>query len=190
MNALSLSRNMKSPRIRSSLLSAGLLLTLTSESCTRSLQPGFESAGSATSVAAEKVSPAVPKIPEPYRIQVTGSINGWQVRYPNASGRLETETDVPAVRDIHVPLDANVVIDLKSSDYVYLIAIPHFGLKEIAVPGLEFQIEFRLHEAGQFELIGEELCGEPHSELQGSLIVEPEERFLDWLQTAAGKNVE
>lgn len=169
---------------RLDLFTAWLVLVLASGGCSDAARPGFKANPPVSSVIRASADDVVPQICEPYKIQITGSRDGWHVRYPGAEGRLESEGDALAVRNIHVPLRVNVVLVLKSTDYVYVLAIPEYGLKEIAVPELEFRMEFRPKEAGRFELVGNELCGDPHTELQGFLIVEPEERFRDWLKTA------
>lgn len=133
------------------------------------------------------VADIVTKIQEPYHIEVTGHNYRWHVRYPNSTGRIETEKDALAVRDIHVPLETEVVLVLKSTDYVYVLSLPEFGKKEIAVPTLEFRMQFRPETTGQFALLGEELCGDPHPELKGSLVVEPQAQFLDWLQKLSSR---
>jgi heme/copper-type cytochrome/quinol oxidase subunit 2 len=130
-------------------------------------------------------SPAV--IHEPYCIEVTGHEYRWEVRYPGADGLLATNDDVISVRNVHVPQETDVVLLLKSLDYVYVMALPQFRLKELAVPTLEFQMSFHSQEAGQFALLGDELCGDPHPELKGHLIVEPREHFLAWLNLQGQK---
>lgn len=122
---------------------------------------------------------------EPYQIEVTGHEYRWHVRYPSSSGQLETDQDSVSLRDIHVPLDADIVFVLKSKDYVYVLELPEFGKKEIAVPSLEFQMQFRPEKAGRYPLLGDELCGDPHPELKGTLVVESQAQFLDWLQGQA-----
>jgi heme/copper-type cytochrome/quinol oxidase subunit 2 len=125
----------------------------------------------------------LPETGEPYEIEVTVSKDCWRVRYPGVDGHIETEADPLVVRSIHVPLGAKIVFVLKSIDYVYTFSLPHYGLKEIAVPSLEFKMELRPAEAGKFALVGKQLCGDPH-DLQGHLVVEPADRFLTWLASA------
>ncbi len=125
----------------------------------------------------------LPEIGEPYEIELTGSKDCWSVRYPGVDGHIERERDPLVVRSIHVPLGTNIVFVLKSSDYVYTFALPHYQLKEIAVPSLEFKMELQPAEAGTFALVGKQLCGDPH-DVQGHLVVEPVDRFLAWLASA------
>jgi heme/copper-type cytochrome/quinol oxidase subunit 2 len=125
----------------------------------------------------------LPEIGEPYEIEVTSSKDCWRVRYPGVDGHIEIEADPLVVRSIHVPLGTNIVFVLKSSDYVYTFSLPHYGLKEVAVPSLEFKMELRPDEAGTFAVVGKQLCGDPHV-LQGHVVVEPPECFLAWLASA------
>ena len=120
-------------------------------------------------------------IREPYCIEITGSDYRWHVRYPDGDGQIAEQGSGPIVRDIHVPCQTDVVFVLTSNDYVYTLALPQYGLKEIAVPKLEFRMEFHPLVAGRFPLEGDELCGDPHPNLQGELIVEPRDRFMKWL---------
>jgi len=139
---------------------------------------------------APQASEVVLQIREPYQIEITGSKDRWHVRYPGADGRPVTSADTLVVRNIHVPQETKIVLVLKSTDYIYTLSLPQFHLKEIAVPDLEFRMEFCPPEAGQFELVGNQLCGDPHAELQGVLIVEPRDHFLGWLQTAGSENAD
>jgi cytochrome c oxidase subunit 2 len=118
---------------------------------------------------------ATEAIPDPFHIQLTGTEHRWRVSYPGMGAAADRLSRGP---DLHLPVDANVVIVLKSTDYIYTVSIPDLGLKEIAVPDLEFRLEFRSTKVGVYDLIGEEMCGEPGREGPGRLIVEPRERFL------------
>jgi heme/copper-type cytochrome/quinol oxidase subunit 2 len=123
-----------------------------------------------------------PDIPEPYRIEITGSRNGWRVRYPAIDGYFVPADAGLVLREVHIPQETNVVFVLTSADYVYSLALPEFGLKEIAVPDLEFCMALRVDAPGQSTIAGGELCGDPHPQMQGQLVVEPRDDFLAWLQ--------
>lgn len=154
-----------------------MLLVVIATGCT-------DAARSDSRANAPKTPAAVPQIREPYHIEITGSKDRWHVRYPGADGEVASESDARTVRNIHIPLQTKVVLVLKSTDYIYTLALPQFGLKEIAVPDLEFRMELCPPAAGRFELVGNQLCGDPHAELDGFLIVEPTDRFFDWLTNA------
>ena len=69
-------------------------------------------------------------------IEMTGHDFQWHSRYAGQDGQLGTSDDVNAAQVLHVPVDAEVDIVLKSLDYIYSLAVPQAGLKEIAVPDL------------------------------------------------------
>lgn len=100
-------------------------------------------------------------------------------------GRLASGSEARMIRNIHVPLGTKIVFVLKSTDYVYVLSLPQYRLKEIAVPNLEFRMEFRPEEPGRFALVSEPLCGDPNIEMKGQLIVEARDRFVEWLRASA-----
>jgi heme/copper-type cytochrome/quinol oxidase subunit 2 len=125
-----------------------------------------------------------PTIVEPYRIEITGTRGRWHVRYPGCGSDSRRNDGSQPAHDIHVPQNADIVLILNSADYIYTLKVPEFGVKQIAVPDLEFRAEFRSDREGTFELTGDELCGDRHPEMNGHLIVEPRQRFLKWLAAA------
>lgn len=160
-------------------------LAIFTTGCTNSASSGVDSTNPDLSRdenrLAGQVSTTGATISEPYCIEITGSDYRWHVRYPDCDGRLADAGEGPIVRDIHVPVQTDVVLVLKSDDYIYTLALPKYGLKEIAVPNLEFRMVLHPPDAGRFPLLGDELCGDPHPDLKGNLIVEPKDRFVKWI---------
>lgn len=111
------------------------------------------------------------RIPTPLEIEVTGSAFHWHVLYPGADGLLGTDDDVHGRRDVHLPQNAQARVHLRSKDYVYTMSFPQLGLKEIAVPDLEFSLAVQALEKGVFELRGNQMCGFTHPNLLGRLVV-------------------
>jgi heme/copper-type cytochrome/quinol oxidase subunit 2 len=124
-----------------------------------------------------KIEPTA--IPNPFVLEITGSNKSWSAKYPDVGDKNSGKV-VPAARGLHLPLGTKIVLVLKSTDYVYTFAIPQQGLKEIAVPALEFRMGIRPTKARQLELVGEGLCGDPHTEVPGRLIFDSQARFLKW----------
>lgn len=122
-------------------------------------------------------------IPNPFILEITGSNKTWSARYPSLSGSKSPGKVVPATRGLHLPRDTKIILLLKSTDYVYTFAVPQQELKEIAVPSLEFRMAIRPTQASQLDLVGEGLCGDPHTEVPGRLIFEPPGHFLKWQQS-------
>jgi heme/copper-type cytochrome/quinol oxidase subunit 2 len=168
-----MSRNDVPKSIGRWLSAAAAALLIAAAGCCPATTPG--------DIAVEASGRDAPAPPGPYHIEITGSSKRWQVRYPDFSGRLPPGHDhALSVRNIHVPLNTRVVVVLRSTDYVYTFAVPEHGL-EIAVPNLEFQMEFYSDKAGEFDLFGEPLCGDPHSQISGHIVVDPHDRFSAWL---------
>jgi heme/copper-type cytochrome/quinol oxidase subunit 2 len=168
-------------RLRSKLFGIWIGLAIVPWGCSDSTGPGAQLPISDLSPETTQRDLEVPPIHEPYRIEITGNKDRWHVRYADREGLFGEPGEGPIARDVHVPLETDIVLVLKSNDFVYTLELPNFALKEIAVPKLEFRMEFRPPDAGRFPMLGDQLCGDAHPELQGDLIVEPRDHFLQWL---------
>ena len=118
----------------------------------------------------------------PLTVQITGNDFDWHIRYPGGDGTIGTPDDIPALRHLHLPIDTNVVLQLESKDYLYSLALPHWNLREIAVPDLTFTMEFHTDTLGTYELKGDQMCGFAHSNLMGTLVVQTASDFETWLR--------
>lgn len=116
-----------------------------------------------------------------YLIEITGSDNRWQVLYPGARQTVDSIGAEMARLELHVPAGRPVVLRLNSTDYVYTLELPHWELKEIAVPKLKFDLRFQTAAPGRFELLGDHLCGGVVETLQGVLVVETAPQLCLWL---------
>ena len=125
-------------------------------------------------------SAAPPPIPLPLRI--VGDAFEWHVRYPGADGVLDTEDDVTATRDVHLPSGTPVEIQLGSTDYIYGFRIPDLGVNEMAVPDLDFRAAFVSPEPGTHALMGDQMCGYAHESLIGEVVVLEDREFGRWLE--------
>ena len=119
----------------------------------------------------------MPQIPDPFAIRLTGTDHRWQAVYPAIGTAGPVVQELHAGSQLRVPVDTEIILVLTSSDYIYTLAVPELGLKEIAVPGMEFRIMFRMTDLGQYSLINDELCGLPASGNVARLVVEPRENF-------------
>ena len=124
--------------------------------------------------------PDTTAIPNPFVLEITGSKKNWSAKYPAPRGVKGPSKVVPAAQGLHLPLGTKIILVLKSTDFVYTFAIPEQGLKEIAVPALEFRMGLRPTKARELELVGEGLCGDPHTEVPGRLIFDSQPLFLKW----------
>jgi cytochrome c oxidase subunit 2 len=137
-------------------------------------------------------------------IEVTGQQFMWNVRYPGADGvfgptepRLiddagnpigldrraaASQDDVLTINEITVPVNRTIRIRLRSRDVIHSFFLPHFRVKQDAVPGMTPEVVFVPTRTGSFEIACAELCGLAHYRMQGTFNVVSEPEFEDWLR--------
>jgi len=113
---------------------------------------------------------------------VTAKQFNWEITYPGPDGKLGDSDDVTVENEFHVPLGKVVRIDLASKDVIHSFFVPSLRLKQDAVPGRTIHVWFQALETGTFEIPCAELCGFGHSGMKGSLVVESEEDYQNWLK--------
>lgn len=127
---------------------------------------------------AKMAQPDVPPMAE-----VTARQFEWRIRYPGADGKLGTRDDIFDVNDLHVPLDEEILIELKSQDVLHDFFLPNLRIKQDAVPGMMIPVWFRPTEIGNYELVCAELCGWGHYKMKGRLTVESRSDFEHYLES-------
>jgi cytochrome c oxidase subunit 2 len=137
-------------------------------------------------------------------VEVTAQQFMWNVRYPGADGkfgrtdpRLIDDTtnplgidrsdpagrdDVYAINDITVPFGRAVRVRLRSKDVIHSFFLPHFRVKQDAVPGMTLEVVFFPTRTGQFELACAQLCGLAHYRMRGFFNVVSSAEFEQWLR--------
>lgn len=118
-------------------------------------------------------------------VEVTARQFEWRLRYPGADGQYNTLDDIHLVNDLHVPVDEQILIELKSMDVLHDFFLPHLRIKQDAVPGMRIPIWFTAKEEGTYDLVCAELCGWGHYKMKGRLTVEPRAQFEAWLAAQA-----
>ena len=121
-------------------------------------------------------------IPSPLVVEATGHEFLWNFRYPGADGEFDTADDVRVEQVLHLPMGTDVVLRLRSDDYVYTLSIPELKLREIAVPELLFTLKFRTTQAGTYDVIADPLCAVRwlHDDDMGRVVIESREAFASW----------
>lgn len=118
---------------------------------------------------------------KPPLVEVTGRQFEWRMRYAGADGVIGTPDDVHTVNDLHVPVDDEVVIAIKSQDVLHSFFLPNLRLKQDLVPGMKQFVWFRANRTGIYDVVCAELCGWGHYKMRGRLTVVSQDRFDQWL---------
>ena len=123
-----------------------------------------------------------PKMPP--TVEVMGRQFEWRIRYPGlkAQGTIGDQDDILVVNDLHIPVNENILIDLKSADVLHSFFLPNLRVKQDAVPGMKVPVWFRATQTGVYDIVCAELCGWGHYKMKGRLTIEPRAEFETWLQ--------
>ena len=120
---------------------------------------------------------------KPPLVEVTGRQFEWRIRYAGKDGVLGTRDDVYTVNDLHLPINEEVVIQIKSHDVLHSFFLPHMRVKQDVVPGMKQFVWFRANKSGIYDIVCAELCGWGHYKMRGRMTIEPREGFDRWLET-------
>lgn len=115
-------------------------------------------------------------------VRAAGKQFNWEFTYPGPDGKFGTEDDLQLDNDLHVPVGKPVRVNLTSKDVVHSFFLPHFRLKQDAMPGREIPVWFQATKTGEFEIPCAELCGFGHSGMKGTVYVHTPEDYQKWLK--------
>lgn len=125
-------------------------------------------------------------LPDPFALSVRGAEFQWHVRYPGLDGQLGNADDFEGIGDLHVPSGVLVRISLDSDDFIYGFRIPAFAVNKMVVPDVDFEATFRAEAPGEFELLGDQMCGFRHDSLKRRVVVHESRAYGRWLAKHAG----
>lgn len=106
----------------------------------------------------------------------------WRLRYPGRDGQLGTPDDLFLVNDLHLPVDEDVLVQLKSMDVLHSFFLPNLRVKQDAVPGMKIPVWFKAKETGEYDLVCAELCGWGHYKMKGRVTFVTRPEFDAWLE--------
>lgn len=117
----------------------------------------------------------------PVTVEVTARQFEWRIRYPGPDGKFDTMDDIHHVNELHVPVNEEVLVDLKSMDVLHDFFLPKLRIKQDAVPGKRIPVWFKAKKVGESDLVCAELCGWGHYKMKGRLFVESRSQYEAWL---------
>lgn len=115
-------------------------------------------------------------------VQVTGRQFEWRVQYAGKDETLGTPDDLYTVNDLHLPVNEEAVIAIKSMDVLHSFFVPNVRIKQDVVPGMKQYIWFMPTEEGTYDIVCAELCGWGHYKMKGRMTVESRSKYEAWLK--------
>jgi cytochrome c oxidase subunit 2 len=83
--------------------------------------------------------------------------------------------------ELHLQIDKPVEFLLRSIDVIHNFYVPEFRAKMDMVPGLITYYWVTPTKTGEYEILCAELCGTGHYAMLGTVIVEEENDYTNWL---------
>lgn len=105
-------------------------------------------------------------------VNVTGMQFAWLFDYPDNG---------VSAGELHVPVGADVQLNLSAQDVIHSFWVPQFRLKQDAIPGVPTELRFVATKPGTYPVVCAELCGGYHGSMRTQVIVHTPEEFDSWL---------
>lgn len=117
----------------------------------------------------------------PDALRVTAIGRKWQWEFDYGNGMKSKE--------LVIPVNKAVRLDLKSEDVNHSLFIPAFRVKEDVIPGYENFLWFIPNYIGNYEILCTEYCGLLHSAMLSKAIVLEQPEFDKWYSELKNKTV-
>jgi cytochrome c oxidase subunit 2 len=117
-------------------------------------------------------SPKTLNKPADLVVNVKGIQFAWLFDYPE-SGISSGE--------LHVPVGADVQLNLSAQDVIHSFWVPQFRLKQDALPGIPTELRFVATKPGTYPVVCAELCGGYHGSMRTQVVVHTPEEYKSWL---------
>jgi cytochrome c oxidase subunit 2 len=135
-------------------------------------------------------------------VEVTVEQFAWNMRYPGPDGVFGStrpelidinnpvgidpedpmgDDDFVSINNLYVPANRAVKVRLRAKDVIHSFFLPHFRVKQDAVPGMVIDVWFTPTAEGRFEIACTELCGLGHYQMKGFLHIVPQAQYDAWL---------
>lgn len=119
-------------------------------------------------------------VPQRPLVEVTGRQFEWRIRYAGADGQIGTPDDLHTVNDLHIPVNEEIVVAIKSQDVLHSFFLPNLRIKQDVVPGMKQYVWFQANRVGTYDIVCAELCGWGHYKMRGRMTVQSNESFERW----------
>jgi len=116
------------------------------------------------------------------RIEVTGEMWWWRVRYLDSQGKLDFVT----ANEIHLPAGASIEISLRSADVIHSFWMPGLAGMLDMIPGRVNTLRFVTGQAGDLRGQCTEFCGMQHARMAFDVRVHDGAAFERWRTAQRG----
>lgn len=113
------------------------------------------------------------KVPDD-AMQITAIGRMWEWEFDYGDGKLS--------KDLVIPIDKPVRLDLVSEDVNHSLFIPAFRVKEDVVPGYDNYMWFTATNEGTYDILCTEYCGLLHSAMIAVTKVVPQDEYDHWIE--------
>jgi cytochrome c oxidase subunit 2 len=93
--------------------------------------------------------------------------------------------DLTARGEMHVPINRPIVVDVMSKDVIHDFCIPNMRAAQDAIPGSVIPMWFVPLKVGTYDVVCAQLCGNNHSAMRATLVVEDEASYKKWFDETA-----
>ncbi|MBD2202213.1 cytochrome c oxidase subunit II [Calothrix sp. FACHB-1219] len=105
-------------------------------------------------------------------VDVQGMQYAWIFNYPDSG---------VTAGELHVPVGADVQLNLSAQDVIHSFWVPNFRIKQDAIPGIATQLRFVATKPGTYPVVCAELCGGYHGSMRSEVVVHTPEEYQSWL---------
>ena len=147
-----------------------------------------------------------PTGPDVTHLRAVGQQFQWDFQYTGADGefgrrdihlvtpsnQLGLDRKDPAAADdlvttgeMHLPVNKPCIVDVMSKDVIHDFCIPNMRVAQDAIPGAVIPLWFIPVKTGTYEIVCAQLCGNNHSGMKGTLVVDSEADYQKWFKETA-----
>jgi cytochrome c oxidase subunit 2 len=147
-----------------------------------------------------------PTGPDVVHLRAVGQQFLWNFQYTGADGQFghrdntlvstanqlgldrndpEAKDDVTAVNELHIPVNRPCIIDVMSKDVIHDFCIPNMRAAQDAIPGSIIPMWFVPIKTGTYDVVCAQLCGNNHSLMKATLVVDSEADYKKWFNETA-----
>jgi cytochrome c oxidase subunit 2 len=147
-----------------------------------------------------------PTGPDVTHIRVVGQQFLWNFQYSGPDGKFghrdiklvsasnqlgldrsdpDAADDLVAMNEMHLPVNKPCIIEIMSKDVIHSFCIPNMRVAQDAIPGTIIPTWFIPVKTGTYEIVCAQLCGNGHSTMRGTLVVDSEADYKKWFDETA-----